>query len=77
MNTLKRIERCEFHVMLIAVVMLVFVTGIKSVDAQEEQEESVSRYSPGDVFRDCVQCPEMVVVPAGTFNMGSNASEEV
>ena len=76
MNTLKRIERCEFHVMLIAVVMLVFVTGIKSVDAQEEQEESVSRYSPGDVFRDCVQCPEMVVVPAGTFNMGSNASEE-
>ena len=76
MNAHKRIERCEFHMMLIAVVMLVFVTGIKSVDAQEAQEESVSRYSPGDVFKDCVQCPEMVVVPAGTFNMGSNASEE-
>ena len=38
-------------------------------------EEYVSRYSPGDEFRDCVQCPEMVVVPAGTFNMGSNQSE--
>ena len=76
MNAHKRIERCEFHMMLIAVVMLVFFTGIKSVDAQEALEESVSRYSPGDVFRDCVQCPEMVVVPAGTFNMGSNASEE-
>ena len=76
MNAHNRIERCGFHMMLIAVVMLVFVTGIKSVDAQEAQEESVIRYSPGDVFRDCVQCPEMVVVPAGTFNMGSNASEE-
>jgi formylglycine-generating enzyme required for sulfatase activity len=27
---------------------------------------------PGDVFRDCGECPEMVVVPAGTFDMGSN-----
>ena len=30
----------------------------------------------GKTFRDCTGCPEMVVVPAGTFNMGSNASEE-
>src|SRR5262249_49298584 len=26
----------------------------------------------GDVFRDCRECPEMVVVPAGEFDMGSN-----
>jgi formylglycine-generating enzyme required for sulfatase activity len=26
----------------------------------------------GDVFRDCSECPEMVVVPAGSFDMGSN-----
>ena len=46
MNAHKRIERCEFHTMFIAVVMLVFVTGIKSVDAQEAlQEESVIRQS--------------------------------
>ena len=25
---------------------------------------------PGDVFRDCPSCPEMVVVPAGRFRMG-------
>ena len=30
---------------------------------------------PGAVFRDCADCPEMVVVPAGTFMMGSPASE--
>ena len=31
---------------------------------------------PGTVFRDCSACPEMVVVPAGSFMMGSPASEE-
>ena len=31
---------------------------------------------PGSVFRDCAACPEMVVVPAGSFMMGSPASEE-
>ena len=30
----------------------------------------------GEVFRDCPQCPEMVVVPAGSFTMGSLPSEE-
>ena len=30
----------------------------------------------GDVFRDCDGCPEMVVIPAGSFMMGSPASEE-
>jgi len=31
---------------------------------------------PGRVFKDCADCPEMVVIPAGTFMMGSPASEE-
>lgn len=31
---------------------------------------------PGDRFRDCGGCPELVVVPAGSFLMGSAASEE-
>jgi formylglycine-generating enzyme required for sulfatase activity len=30
---------------------------------------------PKDVFRECEKCPEMVVVPAGSFTMGSPASE--
>ena len=33
-------------------------------------------FEVGDVFRDCPHCPEMVVVPAGSFMMGSPASEE-
>lgn len=30
---------------------------------------------PGDVFRECPECPEMVVVSAGQFEMGSPRSE--
>ena len=30
----------------------------------------------GDSFKDCPECPEMVVVPAGEFMMGSPAKEE-
>jgi formylglycine-generating enzyme required for sulfatase activity len=29
---------------------------------------------PGELFRDCPDCPEMVVVPPGDFEMGSNDS---
>ena len=28
--------------------------------------------NPGDIFSDCATCPEMVVVPGGTFRMGSD-----
>ena len=31
---------------------------------------------PGDVFRDCPACPEMVVVPAGEFLMGSDRRDD-
>ena len=30
---------------------------------------------PGQSFKECRNCPEMVVVPAGTFMMGSPANE--
>jgi formylglycine-generating enzyme required for sulfatase activity len=37
---------------------------------------SADAQAPGTVFRDCPDCPEMVVVPAGSFIMGSPASEQ-
>ena len=33
------------------------------------------RLKPGETFGDCADCPEMVVIPAGSFSMGSPASE--
>ena len=38
--------------------------------------EFVPARSPGDVFRDCKSCPQMVVVPAGDYTMGSPSSEK-
>src|SRR5450756_2217643 len=29
----------------------------------------------GNIFRDCPNCPEMVVIPSGSFDMGSPGSE--
>jgi formylglycine-generating enzyme required for sulfatase activity len=34
-----------------------------------------SPLKPKDTFKDCVNCPEMVVVPPGSFTMGSPESE--
>src|SRR5215475_3234309 len=33
-------------------------------------------HMPGETFRDCTDCPEMVVLPSGSFTMGSPSSEE-
>jgi formylglycine-generating enzyme required for sulfatase activity len=32
--------------------------------------ECVLAQEPGQTFKDCPKCPEMVVVPAGSFTMG-------
>jgi formylglycine-generating enzyme required for sulfatase activity len=34
-----------------------------------------SARAPGTVFKDCADCPEMVVIPAGSFDMGSPDGE--
>ena len=37
--------------------------------------EAMKTPAVGERFRDCAQCPEMVVVPSGSFAMGSPSSE--
>ena len=44
--------------------------------ADPEVEPQPGSMEPGTVFRECDTCPEMVVVPAGSFMMGSPESEE-
>ena len=39
------------------------------------EEELEKRYPPGERFRECEGCPWMVVVPGGSFDMGSPKSE--
>ena len=50
----------------------------KTLNEGEELEELVrtlKEMQPGSIFRDCDQCPEMVVVPAGRFRMGDLAGD--
>jgi formylglycine-generating enzyme required for sulfatase activity len=49
--------------LLLATVAVMHVTA---------QQKSV----PGKIFRDCPDCPEMVVIPAGEFMMGSPETEK-
>src|SRR5205085_9680464 len=44
--------------------------------ASAKPRVATSQRAPGTVFRDCPKCPEVVVVPAGAFTMGSSASEK-
>lgn len=39
-------------------------------------EKATAGPRPGEVFRDCGDCPEMVVIPAGSFDMGGSGSNE-
>jgi formylglycine-generating enzyme required for sulfatase activity len=50
--------------------VLLFGPAILSISsfAQKKME-------PGRIFRDCPECPDMVVIPGGTFTMGSPESE--
>src|SRR5690606_39019855 len=36
---------------------------------------SPTHLKPGETFRDCPDCPEMVVIPEGSFAMGCTVSE--
>jgi formylglycine-generating enzyme required for sulfatase activity len=50
--------------------------GLLERSAYAEEKEFVeAKLKPGRVFRDCTECPEMVVLPAGAFTMGSPTSE--
>ena len=50
--------------------------SIARADAEAQRlAAAAERRRPGRVFSDCSVCPEMVVVPAGTFAMGSPESE--
>ncbi|HEX2649816.1 MAG TPA: formylglycine-generating enzyme family protein [Burkholderiales bacterium] len=46
-----------------------------SASALAEAPRAVQLPRPGSVFQDCAECPRMVVLPAGSFTMGSPVSE--
>jgi formylglycine-generating enzyme required for sulfatase activity len=46
---------------------------IGALEALRDVKKPLDTSSPGKVFKDCPDCPPMVVIPAGNFEMGSNS----
>jgi formylglycine-generating enzyme required for sulfatase activity len=43
---------------------------------QETHQKTAAETKPGGIFRDCAECPEMVILPGGEFDMGSTHGEK-
>ncbi|HVG54901.1 MAG TPA: hypothetical protein VM846_10745, partial [Vicinamibacterales bacterium] len=65
------------HIMRRITIVLALMTLAAVVHpvAQQPATRTPSAVKPGQSFKECRNCPEMVVVPAGTFMMGSPANE--
>jgi formylglycine-generating enzyme required for sulfatase activity len=68
---------------LVAAISSYLLVGMQIVASAAPGDElsatgsaTTSAGAPGSVFRDCADCPEMVVLPAGSFTMGSSAEEK-
>ncbi|MBM3555374.1 MAG: formylglycine-generating enzyme family protein [Alphaproteobacteria bacterium] len=55
--------------------ILLLVAGLGVMGLGVDASAQDRRVAPGQVFRDCPECPAMVVIPAGRFVMGSSAEE--
>ncbi len=44
-------------------------------EARQQAETARKQPQPGETFRDCAACPQMVVVPAGSYRPGSPSHE--
>lgn len=54
------------------IALLGIMTGYAQIPLTAQQERALK---PMDSFKECDKCPEMVVVPAGSFMMGSPENE--
>ena len=51
---------------------VISIAPVSTVNTAPPQATTLNGFGPSKVFKDCDACPEMVVIPAGTFTMGSN-----
>lgn len=65
-----RLWAAQFLVVILAVAVLGASAGAQAPEVVREPGRE-----PGAAFRDCPACPEMVVLPAGEYFMGSALSE--
>lgn len=73
----QNIDLQEIKVKLFGIIMVVLAFVSLPAHAKDERkpaakEKSGASAASGKIFKDCADCPEMVVIPAGSFDMGSN-----
>ena len=51
-------------------------TGFAAAPSIETVTQPAREHSPENAFKDCADCPEMVIIPAGRFMMGAAPDEE-
>ncbi len=56
--------------------LMATLPALVSLASPSWAEDPAPSWQPGQVFRDCPTCPEMVVIPAGEFDMGKGDEEE-
>ena len=62
---------------VLSILVLIFTAGCAASSHRDAAvaESAVAVIQPGEAFRDCAECPELVVVPAGDFEMGAPPGE--
>ena len=61
---------------VLSVLLLISIIGPSARLAGQTADSPDITFKPGQTFSDCRLCPEMVVLPAGEFIMGSPADEQ-
>ena len=63
------------RIALLSRLLLIILVGVVASAASSLSPDAERALKPGATLKECDQCPEMAVVPAGSFMMGSPASE--
>ncbi len=58
------------------IVATILILALAGTAHAATPSDTPATHQPGDTFKDCDVCPEMVVIPAGQFMMGSPPYEE-
>ena len=59
----------------IAICIVLALANSFTTSTHASAQAKAAPRAAGTIFRDCRACPEMVVLPAGSFTMGSSAEE--
>ena len=73
---MKIMALCVVTMVLLSTFSLYAVSARPGISGPAAIEKTAAGVQPGTVFRNCAECPELVVIPAGDFVMGSPANEQ-